>query len=81
MNITAAANTVVPAILVLEQLGFTLRVENNGELLVATRQGETYSAEDPVTVLGLVKLIEVRGAEWKPTDAQVDATLEKYNLS
>jgi chitodextrinase len=82
MKIIAAGNTMVPAILALEQLGFGLSIRKTaaGQTFVATRAEETYSADDPVTLLGLVKLIEMRSWEWRPTDTQVDATLKKYSL-
>lgn len=32
-------------------------------------------AEDPLLLLGLVKLHELRGARWRPSDAEVDAFL------
>ena len=32
-------------------------------------------AEDPFLLLGLVKLHELRGAHWRPSDAEVDAFL------
>jgi hypothetical protein len=64
-NISAGGNTVVPAILALEKLGFTVSIEGtDGEMFRATRGSETYLADDPVAVLGLVKLVEVRGWEW-----------------
>ena len=80
MKIMAAANTMVPAILSLEQMGFAVSVRKtaSGQTFVATRAEDTYSADDPVTLLGLVKLIEMRSWKWKPTDAQIDATLKKY---
>lgn len=77
-KIAQAANTVVPAILALEQLGFTLAVGDSE--VRATRADEEYVAEDPVAVLGLVKLIETRSWDWRPTDAEIDAVIERYKL-
>jgi hypothetical protein len=37
----------------------------------ATKGDEEYMADDPVTVLGLIKLVEMRGREWRPTDEQI----------
>ena len=80
-RIVAAGNTVVPALLALEALG--LRVEvTAGENSVcrATRGDESYVADDPVAVLGLVRLVEVRGWDWPATDAEIDATFLRFPL-
>jgi hypothetical protein len=78
--ITTAGNTVVPAILALERLGFTVAIERTGddEEVRATRGDESYLADDPVAVLGLVKLIEVRGWDWSPTDEEIDEVLRRF---
>jgi hypothetical protein len=79
-KIIAAGNTVVPAILELEHLGFAISAPARGEIFTATRGDETYSADDPVTVLGLVRLIELRNWEWGATDSEIESTLDKYGL-
>ena len=81
-NISAAGNTVVPAILVLEKLGFTVFVERTqaGEQFHAARGDETYTAEDPVMVLGLVRMVEVRSWEWRPTDPDLERVMRQYAL-
>lgn len=81
-QIATAGNTVVPAFLVLESLGFTVSVERNdiGDFIRAARGEETYIGEDPVAVLGLVKLIETRGWGWEAADIEIDQVLERYQL-
>jgi hypothetical protein len=81
-QIATAGNTVVPALLALERLGFAVTVERTGgsELFRAIRGDETYVADDPVSVLGLVKLIEERGWTWRAEDEEVEAVLRKYRL-
>lgn len=81
-QIASAGNTVVPALLVLESLGFTVSVERDAalDLVRATRGEETYVGEDPVAVLGLVKLIETRGWGWEAADIEIDQVLERYRL-
>ena len=81
-NISAAGNTVVPAILALEKLGFIVSIERtkDGEQFIATRGDETYGADDPVTVLGLVKLVEMRGWEWRSTDPDLERVMRQYTL-
>ena len=81
-QIATAGNTVVPALLALEDLGFTVSVERGaaGEFFRAARGAETYVGEDPVAVLGLVKLIETRGWGWQAGDMEIDEVLRRYGL-
>jgi chitodextrinase len=59
-----------------------ISVETGGDAdrFRATRGAEAYTGEDPVAVLGLVKLIETRGWSWQATDAEVDRALQQYRL-
>lgn len=81
-KIAAAGNTVVPALLALSGLGFsvTVRTSPGGQTVVAARGHEEFVADDPVTVLGLIKLVEVRTWNWQATNEDVEATLDKYQL-
>ena len=82
-RIAAAGNTVVPALLTLEHLGFNVIVRDSPEVqtVIAVRGGEEYVADDPIEVLGLIKLIEVRTWNWVPADSEVDNTVHKYRLN
>ena len=72
----AAAATVSPAALaVLRDLGFSIS-HVDAHLLQATKSGCRLLAEDPILLLGLAKLVEQRGAGWRPTDAEVAAAVE-----
>ncbi|MFG1814610.1 hypothetical protein ACGFIF_12655 [Kribbella sp. NPDC049174] len=76
-HIAAAGNTVVPALLALEAAGY--RVSKLGELLEATSpDGSSYVADDPVTLLGLIKLVELRSWTWHATDAEIDSVLTRF---
>ena len=81
-QISIAGNTVVPGLLALESLGFRISVERTGdrEHFRAKRGEESYLADDPIAVLGLVKLIEVRGWGWQAADADLDRVLRQYEL-
>ena len=81
-RIATAGNTVVPALSVLTSLGFSVSVDNGpaGQTVVAARDGEEFVADDPVAVLGLIKLIEVRTWNWLASDPEIDAALLKYRL-
>lgn len=80
--ICTAGNTVVPALLVLEKLGFVIHLERvaGSDQIRVVRGEESYVAQDPVAVLGLVKLIEERGWEWQPSEAEISAAIERYEL-
>ena len=79
---TTAGNTVVPALLALEGLGFAVSVERvaGREIYSAIRADETFAGEDPVTVLGLVKLVEARGWTWQAGDADLERVMRQYKL-
>ncbi len=77
VDLIAAANTVVPAILALEANGFTVTQE--ADLIVARAGNTRFAAEDPVAVLGLVKLAETR-RPWRADDAEVDDVLGRFSL-
>ena len=72
----AAADTVIPAILALEDNGFTVTQE--ADLVVARAANIRFAAEDPVTVLGLVKLAETR-RPWRADDQEIDDVLGRFS--
>ena len=76
IHLAQAGNTVVPAVLALESLGFTVEVHDRS--VSASSDTARYTAGDPVAVLGLIKLIELRGEAWRPADSEVDETLRRY---
>ena len=75
----AAADTVIPAILVLESMGFT--VSQEADLIVARAGNARFAAEDPVAVLGLglVKLAETR-RPWRADDEEINDVLGRFSL-
>ena len=77
-RIVQAGNTVVPALLAVESLGFA--VEVNGDIAYARRGQEEYGAEDPVALLGLIRLVELRSWDWAASDEQIDETMRRYNM-
>lgn len=76
MRLVAAGNTLAPALSVLLKLGYTVTREASGEQQYRA-EDETciVSADDPLTLLGLVKLYEMRGVDWQPTDEEVQRFL------
>jgi len=77
VDLSQAGDTVVPAILVLRALGYV--IEQVGGRFSATDGSARFSAEDPVAVLGLVKLAEAR-RPWQATDAEIDDVLAEFDL-
>jgi hypothetical protein len=74
-----AGDTVVPAILAPKPFGFLVEAVTP-DVFRATRDDEIYVADDPVRLLGLVKLIEVRGWQWSVTDSETDEAIKEYKL-
>ena len=69
MQLTDAGNTWNPALLVLKAKGYTLEwrlyTNTDGSDYSATRNGHTFIAETPVSLLGLVSIFEHFGENWQ----------------
>ena len=83
MRLAAAANALVPAILLLEGRGYTVSVDRDGgtERWVARRGDTEVQADDPLAALGLACIAEARGEAWRATDEQIDATMLRFALA
>jgi hypothetical protein len=81
-RIAETSNTLIPAILALEQAGFVVNMgyAKNGPMFWATRDETTYEGSSPEIVLGLVKLMELRGQDWQASDDEVRAVSERHRL-
>ena len=80
-HIATAGNTVIPAVLALESLGFTLSTEGvEDPWMRAVRGEDSFIAPDPVALLGLIRLVELRGWEWGATDAEIERALQRPEL-
>jgi hypothetical protein len=77
VDLVAAANTLIPAILALESNGFTVTQE--ADLIVARAGNTRFAAEDPVAVLVLVKLAAIR-RPWRADDEEIDDVLGRFSL-
>ncbi|WP_056773324.1 hypothetical protein [Terrabacter sp. Soil811] len=77
-RIAQAGNTVVPALLAVESLGFAVKVI--GTHVMAWRGEEEYLADDAVALLGLIRLVEIRSWDWAASDAQIEETLRRYEM-
>jgi len=82
MNLTAAGNVIVPAYLALVAKGYVVRCErltNEEELWVAEGPHGRFSAEDPITLLGVVGVVETRGADWAASDSEIESFIKKFD--
>jgi hypothetical protein len=41
---------------------------------------DSTGAEDPVALLGLIRLVELRSWDWTASDTQIEETLGRYDL-
>ncbi|WP_157732601.1 hypothetical protein [Cellulomonas sp. PSBB021] len=77
VEIAAASDTAVPAILALK--GLHLDVSQDSGRWVARLGQARFVADDPVALLGLVKLAETR-RPWRATDSEIDDVLAEFDL-
>jgi hypothetical protein len=77
--IAGAGNVEAPSMAVLEKLGFVVTCEVSGGAVkwVALRSDLQLRAESPLQLLGLYSMREHRGADWKPTDGEVESMLKR----
>lgn len=73
ITIAAAGNVLPAALAALNRLGYVVTAD--GRFCKAENGHQSFLAEDVLSLLGLVKLQEVRGNEWQPTDTEVDNCL------
>jgi hypothetical protein len=79
MKLDAGGNTVVPAILLIRQLGYTFTYDKQKGYCFASKDGNVFGAEDPLLVLGLIKLYEMKGENWMATDEEIDEVLKEIS--
>jgi hypothetical protein len=80
IQISAAGNTMAPCWVALEELGYaisTVRVQDT-EMWIAEKEGESLQGNDPCMLLGLAKLVELRGEDWQASDGQVEEFLQRF---
>lgn len=75
--LSAAGNTLAPALAVARSLGYKVTREPTGlRRYKAVNSLCELFADDPLQLLGLIQIFESRGASWHPSDAEVSALLE-----
>jgi hypothetical protein len=83
-QISNAGNTLIPAYLALKSKGYHVSWKRgdsapDDETWFAEGPLGRFTAEDPVTLLGLVVMREQRGSNWKATDEEIDEFMSNYN--
>lgn len=76
-KIADAGNVVVPAVVALEAAGYRVN-RLDGDLLEAVSGEGRFVADGPVALLGLIKLVELRGWSWRVSDEQIDEVLGRF---
>lgn len=80
-TIAGAGNCEVPAYLTLRKLGFevTAKADVRGaEQWTATRDDLTLIGEGPLELLGLYLMRTERGMEWKASDPEITAFMNRF---
>lgn len=74
-------NTMVPAVMTMRAKGYAVTSfwRDGEEHFAAEKDGNRFEAADPVAVLGLVAMYEVRGDALTPTDDEVDEFMRDYH--
>lgn len=76
MLLSHAANTMTPAYLAILSKGYTVRTD--GDYMIAERADARFVAEEPVALLGLIALFEVRGEDWAATDDEIEDFIRQF---
>jgi hypothetical protein len=79
MHISAAGNVVVPAYLAILSKGYKIEPSGVKSGLIATRGDDSFVADDPITLLGLISMAELRGAHWHASDQEIDDFLARFD--
>jgi hypothetical protein len=79
ISIYQAGNTLVPVLATLESLGFRLWQEprSTGRPFYHAENDEhSVFAHDSFALLGLIKMLEIRGENWLPTNEEIKRYLD-----
>ena len=80
-RLSMAGNTMAPCCVTLEELGYTVSNDTSGdqETWKAEKDGLRFYAFDPCQLLGLVRLVEIRGQDWQVSDKQIGDFINRYD--
>ncbi len=79
-----AGNTLIPAYLALQSMGYRVWWQRgdsapDDETWFAEGELGHFIAEDPVSLLGLIAMREQRGITWHASDEQIAAFMDQYS--
>jgi hypothetical protein len=77
MKLSAAGNTEIPALLVLESNGYEITVI--GADWKAVKYQNEFVANSPLELLGLVEIFNQRGAAWHANDSDIERCIKQYS--
>jgi hypothetical protein len=79
-KLTSAGNVIVPAYLTLLHKGYMVRqeVKDESEIWFAETEDRLFTAEDVLSLLGLVAIYEGRGEEWRADDEAITRFIAQY---
>jgi hypothetical protein len=78
VHLSAAANTLAPALAILRKLGYTVsRIEKPGGTVGYKAEGVAgvLYGEDTLQLLALATIVQHRGEKWQPSDQEVKDVL------
>lgn len=76
MRLVDAMNTMTPAYLTILSRGYSVRSE--GGLMFAERAENSFAADGPVALLGLIAMAEARGEAWQASDEEIDNFVQLF---
>jgi len=83
ISIHQAPNTLAPVLAVIESLGFRVwhEFDRPGVKVYCAENGQfSVSAYDPIALLGLIRMLELRGDKWMPSNPEVERYLQFEEL-
>ena len=69
MRMSVAGNLLTPAYLTIIERGYAVR--RKGDFWIAVKGDDTFTARDPISLLGVIAVGEARGENWRATDEQI----------
>jgi hypothetical protein len=57
-----------------------LKIDQGENLCIAEKDDNSFIAEDPIAVVGLIKIYEVMGNQWQVSDEDTAAIGREYNM-
>ena len=80
IRLSAAGNTMAPCCFALEELGYVVsnKMVSGSEIWVAKKENQRLAAIDPCMLLGLAKLVEMRGKDWHVSNEKIDDFLKRF---